>query len=62
MLSLREYRCEVCRAVTCVPVHWFVIQCGASRLTLLRWSEESANAPGARHTCGETHAEIHISR
>jgi hypothetical protein len=27
-----------------------------------RWNSETANAAGARHHCGEAHAEVHISR
>jgi hypothetical protein len=27
-----------------------------------RWNSESANAAGARHYCGEAHAEVYISR
>jgi len=62
MSSIKEYRCEVCRTVTGIPVHWFAIQCGTSHLTVFRWSAELANIPGVRHTCGEAHAEVYISR
>ena len=44
------------------PKNWFVIQCGDAQLTVLRWNTESANAPGARHYCGEGHAQVYISR
>jgi hypothetical protein len=62
MASLQEFRCEICGQVTNNPIHWFVIQCNESALTVLRWSGESANASGARHFCGEAHAEVYISR
>jgi len=48
--------------VTTSPTHWFVIRCGDSELTVLRWSAEAASAAGARHYCGEAHAEVYISR
>jgi len=44
------------------PLHWFVIRCGDSDLTVYRWNSETANAAGARHYCGEAHAEVYISR
>ncbi len=62
MSSLQQYRCEVCGIVSNNPSHWFVIQCGESQLTVHRWNAESANAAGARHFCGETDAQIYISR
>jgi len=62
MTQLKEYRCEVCGIVTSNPVHWFVIQCGNAELTVLKWNNEAANAPGARHYCGEAHAQVYISR
>ena len=60
--ALEEFRCEVCGIVTNNPIHWFVIRCGDSDLTVHRWSSEAANASGARHYCGEAHAEVYISR
>ena len=30
-------------------MHWFVIQCGTPDLTVFKWNNEAANAPGARH-------------
>jgi hypothetical protein len=62
MSSLQEFRCEVCGTVTSAPIHWFVIQCGDSELTVLKWNAETANAAGARHFCGEGHAQVYISR
>ena len=62
MASLQEFRCEVCGTVTSNPIHWFVIQCGEPALTVLRWNSETANAAGARHFCGEDHAQVYISR
>jgi hypothetical protein len=62
MTALQEFRCEVCGLVTANPTHWFVIRCGDSDLTVFRWSSEAANAAGARHYCGEAHAEVYISR
>lgn len=59
---LQEYRCEICGSVTSSPSHWFVIQCGDSELTVVKWNAESAKAPGARHLCGEGHAQVYISR
>lgn len=62
MTAIREFRCEVCGRVTANPIHWFVIQCGNLDLTVLKWNNEAANAPGARHYCGEAHAQVYISR
>lgn len=62
MASLQEFRCEVCGTITTTPTHWFVIQCGDTQLTVLRWKAETASAPGARHFCGEAHAQVYISR
>ena len=62
MSALQEFRCEVCGTTTNHPVHWFIIQCGEPLLTVLRWNSEAANAPDARHYCGEAHAQVYISR
>lgn len=62
MTSIREFRCEICGRETTNPIHWFVIQCGSSSLTIIQWNAEAANAAGARHYCGEAHAQVYISR
>ncbi len=62
MTSLQEFRCEICGTVTSNPIHWFVIQCGNSELTVLKWNAEAANAAAAHHFCGEAHAQVYISR
>ena len=62
MVSIREYKCEICGREDANPLHWFVIQCGNADLTVSKWNSEAANGPGARHFCGEAHAQIYISR
>jgi hypothetical protein len=62
MTAIREFRCEICGTVTSNPLHWFVIQCGNLDLTVIKWNTEAASAPGARHYCGEAHAQVYISR
>ena len=62
MSTLKEFRCEICRIVSDNPVHWFVIECGEDKLSVLRWEPVAANAPTARHFCGEAHAQVYISR
>lgn len=62
MTSLTEFRCEICGITTTSPTRWFVIQCGSASLTVLRWDSEAAKGEGARHFCGEAHAQVYISR
>jgi hypothetical protein len=62
MTSLQEFRCELCGRITNNPDHWFVIQCNDARLIVLKWNLDAANAAGARHFCGEAHAQVYISR
>ena len=62
MATVQEFRCEICGLVTRNPTHWFVILCGESELNVRRWNTEAAGAEGARHFCGEAHAEVYISR
>src|SRR5215472_5655944 len=62
MTSIREYSCEICGTFSKNPTHWFVIQCGNVELTVIKWNSEAANAKGARHYCGEAHAQVYISR
>ena len=62
MASLQEFRCEICGLVTVSPIHWYVIRCGESELTVVRWNAEAASAGDARHLCGEADAQIYISR
>jgi DNA-directed RNA polymerase subunit RPC12/RpoP len=56
------YRCEICGEESQNPMHWLVINCSSSQLTILKWTKEAAGAPGARHYCGEAHAQVYISR
>jgi len=62
MSSLREFQCEICGIVSDNPMHWFVIECGDQTLTVLKWDVATANRAGARHFCGEAHAQVYISR
>ena len=62
MTSIQEYRCEICGTVSSNPTHWFIIQCGNADLTVLTWNTQAATASGARHFCGEAHAQVYISR
>lgn len=56
------YRCEICGEESQNPMKWLAIQCDSAQLTVLRWTKEVADAPGARHYCGEAHAQVYISR
>jgi hypothetical protein len=62
MSTLREFQCEICGIVSDHPQHWFVIECGEERLTVVRWDLAAAERQGARHFCGEAHAQVYISR
>jgi hypothetical protein len=39
-----------------------VIHCNEAQLTVHKWTKEGADAKGARHYCGEAHAQVYISR
>jgi len=56
------YRCEICGEESQNPVRWIVIHCTDQHLTIFKWDKEAADAPGARHYCGEAHAQVYISR
>ena len=56
------FRCEICGTESDNPVRWVVIDCGSEHLTVHRWSNEAALEHGARHYCGEAHAQVYISR
>jgi hypothetical protein len=62
MASITEYKCEICDTVSAHPIHWFIIQCDSSVLKVIKWNSEAASARGARHYCGEAHAQVYISR
>lgn len=62
MAAITEYRCDVCGAMSANPIRWFVIQCGATELKVMKWNADAAAAEGARHYCGEAHAGVYISR
>ena len=62
MSTIQEFQCEICGTISADPIHWFVIQCGSGELKVLKWNREAAGAAGARHFCGEAHAQIYISR
>ena len=56
------YRCEICGEESQNPIKWLIINCNSTHLTVFKWSKEEADSPGARHYCGEAHAQIYISR
>jgi len=62
MAAVIQYRCEICGTESSNPIHWFVIECNANELKVLKWNTEVASAPGARHYCGEADAGVYISR
>ena len=43
-------------------MRWIVIHCNDAQLTIFKWTKEAADAPGARHYCGEAHAQVYVSR
>jgi hypothetical protein len=43
-------------------MRWIVIHCSDASLTIFKWTPEAANAAGARHYCGEAHAQVYVSR
>jgi hypothetical protein len=57
-----NYKCEICGTESENPTHWIVIQCSDAQLTIFKWTKEAANAPHARHYCGEAHAQVYLSR
>jgi len=57
-----NYRCEICGEESDKPIRWLVINCNQEQLTVHKWTKEAADARGARHYCGEAHAQIYISR
>jgi hypothetical protein len=62
MSSLKEFRCEICGAVSENPVRWFVIECTDQKLAVIKWDLTAASSSTARHFCGEAHAQVYISR
>ena len=56
------YRCEICGTESENPVRWIVIHCSNTQLTVFKWTKEAADAPHARHYCGEAHAQVYLSR
>ena len=56
------YRCEICSEESDSPLHWIVIHCNSSQLTIYKWTKDAADTYGARHYCGEAHAQVYVSR
>ena len=56
------YRCEICGEENENPVRWIVIHCSDRQLTIYKWDKNVADTRGARHYCGEAHAQVYISR
>lgn len=46
VVRTREHRCEVWGIVDTHPLHWFVIQCGDSQLSVHRRTSEAADSGG----------------
>lgn len=57
-----SYRCEICGEESKNPMRWVVIHCSNDQLTVFRWNKDIADQRGARHYCGEAHAQVYISR
>jgi hypothetical protein len=62
MAAVKLFRCEICGIENSHPVHWFLIQCNAEELKVKKWDTEEADEEGARHYCGEAHANVYVSR
>ncbi len=62
MSTVKEFQCEICGTISENPVHWFVIECGDQKLSVIKWDLAAASSPSARHFCGEAHAQVYISR
>ena len=56
------YRCEICGEESDNPSKWIVIHCNDAQLTVFKWTIDAAGTHGARHYCGEAHAQVYISR
>jgi DNA-directed RNA polymerase subunit RPC12/RpoP len=56
------YRCEICGEESENPLRWIVIRCSSSQLTVYKWDKDAADTAGARHYCGQAHAQVYISR
>lgn len=56
------YRCEICGLESDNPRGWIVIHCSDLQLNVFKWNKEAADAKGARHYCGERHAQVYIGR
>jgi hypothetical protein len=56
------YRCEICGEESDNPQHWVVVHCNDAQLTVFKWTKEAADSRGARHYCGEAHAQVYVSR
>jgi hypothetical protein len=56
------YRCEICGEESDKPMRWVVINCNSAQLTIYKWTKEAADGLGARHYCGEAHAQVYVSR
>lgn len=56
------YRCEICGLESDNPRGWIVIHCSDLQLKVFKWDKEAADAKGARHYCGERHAQVYIGR
>jgi hypothetical protein len=52
------YRCEICGEESDNPQKWIAIHCSDAQLTIFKWTKEAADAPHARHYCGEAHAQV----
>jgi hypothetical protein len=56
------YRCEICGLEDESPRGWIAIHCSDAELRVFKWTKDAADAKGARHYCGEAHAQAYISR
>jgi hypothetical protein len=54
-----SYRCEICGTEDDNPVRWFAVHCNEMQLMVYKWTKEAADAPHARHYCGEAHAQVY---
>ena len=56
------YKCEICGEESTAPVRWFAIHCSDANLGIYKWDKKEADKPNALHFCGESHAQVYISR
>ena len=62
MSLIQKFRCEICGTESRNVSGWLMAEVTPNGVLLSHWREGQAKSPDVHHFCGESHAQVFVSR